>query len=359
MLNRSSRLLRPTTAFLVVLAASGFGARTLGVDPGLVALAVWAAAIPLWFLVAYLSLVFLSPLTYALQRRMGLAFPLGAAALVPLFDIASLRYAVPAVGGANYLLVWLVFHQVGIAWQDGTIRAGARALALLCGAGIAALIGLTVLGPYPVSMVGVPGADLQNTSPPSFALLVLGLTQACAALALSEPVNRILRGARAWTAVVAANAVVLTLFLWHMAAAVLAAAALYGSGIMPEPDVDAGAWLPLRLPWLAVCAAVLAVFVGIFARIETRPGGPPRVLTVVDAAVCNRIGLPRTGWRALTVTAMMCIVAGLLVIAVADSSYEGVVGVPLIAFILYLVGASVLRLARYRHASADAVRPRR
>ncbi|NED97773.1 acyltransferase [Phytoactinopolyspora alkaliphila] len=351
LLNRSARLLRPTTFFLVAVTAAGFTARAFGVDPDLVAMGIWAASIPLWFLAAYLSLVFLAPLLYAVHRRYGLAFPAAVAAVVLLLDVARLGYGVPLIGSANFLLVWLIFHQLGFSWQDGSLRPRPAYAAAAGAAGLGLLVWLTAFGPYPVSMVGVPGEELQNTSPPSFALVLLGLIQTAVALALRGPANRLLQRGRPWTAVVAVNAVILTVFLWHMAAAVATAVVLYGTGVMPEPDVDSGAWLLLRIPWLAACAVVLAALVTATSRLEVRSGGGPgRGHAVGDAVLAGGFELTAAAWRVITTLGLVSVVAGLLSIAMADRDYEDVTGFPLWALAAYLTGAGLLRLARIRQA---------
>jgi hypothetical protein len=53
------------------------------------------------------------------------------------------------------------------------VLAGASLTARLLG-GMAVLLLLTMVGPYSISMVQVPGAELQNISPPTLALLELG-----------------------------------------------------------------------------------------------------------------------------------------------------------------------------------------
>jgi hypothetical protein len=351
LLNRSQRLLAPTTFFLVTITVAGFVLRQFGVDAELVATAIWAASIPLWFLAAYLSLVFLAPALHAIHRRFGLMFPALVVVVVLLLDVARLGYGIPYVGDANFLLVWLVFHQVGFGWQDGSVALPPAASGLLGVTGLGVLIWLTAFGPYPVSMVGVPGEELQNTSPPSFALLVLGLTQAAFAMLLSGPANRFLQRTGPWTVVVAINAVILTMFLWHMAASVVTAVALYVTGVMPQPEVDTGEWLLLRLPWLAACAVVLAGLVALFARLELRSrGGPARGHAVVEAALVGRLELAGVAWKVVTAVGLAGVVAGLLAIALADRTYEDVTGFPLQALLAYLVGAGLLRLSRERQA---------
>ncbi|WP_262391293.1 acyltransferase [Nocardiopsis sp. CNR-923] len=253
-LGRTDRLLRPTSAFLAAVWAVAFGALLLDVPPEAVGLAVWAAAIPLWFLAVYLCVVVLAPVTHGLHRRWGAAVPLVLVGIVLVLDAARLGFGVPIVGAANYLLVWLTMHQLGYLWRDRLARPRPLVTAMAALSGCALLLGLTVLGPYPISMVTVPGQEFGNTSPPTFALLVLGLTQTAVVLWLARPARRLLRRPRPWTAVVAVNSVVLTVFLWHMSAAVITGAALYGTGLLAQRPVDSAAWLLQRVPWLVSVA---------------------------------------------------------------------------------------------------------
>lgn len=349
LLGRTDRLLRPTSAFLGLLWACALVAGLAGMDRELVATGVWAASIPLWFLAAYLGVVLCAPAMYALHRRAGAAVPLVLTGAVLLLDVLRLGAGVPVVGEANYLLVWLTMHQVGFLWRDRWTRTGPFAPAGLAVAGLALLFALTVFGPYPVSMVDVPGEDLGNASPPTFALLVLGLSQTALVLALLGPARRILRRTGPWTAVVAVNSVVLTLFLWHMLAAVLTGALLHGTGLLPEPAVGSGEWLLLRIPWVLAVSVVMGVLVAVFGRVEAR--------TAPSSAGWRAggiLGLP-TGqalWNAATWSALLAVILGLVWVALAGPEPHGVGALPTAAFGAYVLGASVLRLARRRHARA-------
>ncbi len=91
---------------------------------------------------------------------------------VAAVDVAAIGAHLPYVGSLNYLLVWGVLYQLGIAWHDGTLcRRAAIAVAVL--SAIVLALAVTV-GPYPESMIGVPGAVVNNTGPPNLALLALG-----------------------------------------------------------------------------------------------------------------------------------------------------------------------------------------
>ncbi|WP_375736798.1 hypothetical protein [Polymorphospora lycopeni] len=80
---------------------------------------------------------------------------------------------------------------------------------------------LTVVGPDPVGMITVPGERLDNSSPLTLALLTLATCQLGLILLARQLVERWLRRASPWRAVVAMNTVVLTVFLWHLSAVVI------------------------------------------------------------------------------------------------------------------------------------------
>ena len=338
-LRRTDRLVRPTTTLLVVLAAAALAARAAGVDPRLAGLGVWLAGIPLWFLVAYLAGVVLTPATYGLHRRFGLAVPVVLAALVG--GRPGPVRAGGAVAGGGELPVRLArraparHRLAGGALPD---RPGVAApLALL---GLAALAGLTVAGPYPVSMVQAAGTEIQNTAPPTLALLALAVTQTGLALLCHRAGNRWLRRPRPWTAVVAVNSVIMTMYLWHMTAVVLGALALHAAGLLPHAAPGTAAWVALRLPWLAVLAGFLAVLVALFGRIERRSGPVPEPGAASGPAAA-----------AATLAGVAGVIGGLLGIAVAGPGDHGPAGMPTVGLLGYLAGAAVLRYARRRSAA--------
>src|SRR5690606_3162780 len=226
-------------------------------------LVVWFASIRLWFLPAYRVMIVLPPPMYALHRRYGMAVPLVLIGLVALGDLARLLGAHPW-GNGNFVFGWLAVHQMGFGWYDGRlpIRPGV-ALPLLLG-GFGALLLLTLAGPYPISMIDVPGERLHNMSPPSLALLAVAATRIGTVLLRRDRAERWLRRSPVWTIVVAINTVILTIFLWHLPAVLLLTAALNVAGILPTPEVGSVAWLAWRIPWLIMLILVLAPLVAVF-----------------------------------------------------------------------------------------------
>jgi hypothetical protein len=107
-------------------------------------------------------------------------------------------------------------------------------------------------------MIGVPGAGLSNSMPPTIALLALGIAQAGFALALEPAGRRMLGNIRIWTGVVLVNGMIMTIYLWHLTAFVLvmvAAWLLGGVGLDAVPG--SAAWWLARPIWFALYVAAL------------------------------------------------------------------------------------------------------
>lgn len=266
---RLARLVRPVLVFAVVWSAVVVALAAAGVDPASVR--ARSIAQPLWFLAVYVVVVAAAPVMIAAQRRVGWAVSAGLAAGVALVDLARWPMGVPFVGWANLALVWLFAHQLGIAWRDGGVGGWSRRrLALLAATGLGALLVLTRLAGYPHSMVGGVGEARSNTFPPSLALVALGTWQFAAALLLRPAVERRLARPRAWAAVVAANGMAMTVFLWHLSALVVVAALALPTGWLPQPATGSPAWWALRPVWVVLLALALAPLVAAFARFELR-----------------------------------------------------------------------------------------
>lgn len=270
LLGRSSRVFTPLSLLLVLMAVSAFAARLLGVSDYDIAQAVSAVVLPLWFLVVYFAVVLLTPAMFRLHQRFGLWVLAVALAGVVLGDVLRFATGIEYTAAANFAFAWLGIHQVGFAWFDGSLRLTVRrAWALVAGA-FAALVLLTTAGPYPVSIVSVPGAEIQNSTPPSLVLVALAAVQVGLVVLVSGPAERWLRRPWAWAAVVGVNAVVMTLFLWHMVAGFFGAVALDALGLLPTAEPGTAAWWWGRVPWIGTLVLVMAVVIALVGRVETR-----------------------------------------------------------------------------------------
>ncbi|MGA5220447.1 acyltransferase family protein [Streptomyces cinereoruber] len=298
---RLQRLLRPTMVFVAVWGAAALVLPLLGADGGLTGVALRLVTQPLWFIGIYLAMVALTPPLLKLHERWGWgAFAVLAGGAVAV-DLLRFAVHVPFVEFLNFAFVWLAVHQLGFLRADGMIRRPA----LLAGAGLVGAAALVALGPYPLSMVGMPGEKVSNMAPPTLALLCHGLWLVGAVELLRGPGARFAARAGVWRAVVAANGVAMTAFLWHLTAMLGVYGVLLGSGVrLPEPA--SGAWwaqVPLRLAAAAVLAALL---VAAFRRFEapvppapaTGTGGPLAALGIT-LALLGVLGLSLTGFAGL------------------------------------------------------------
>jgi fucose 4-O-acetylase-like acetyltransferase len=258
---RARRLLVPTAGYVAAISLAVVACTAAGANRGDLEEAGWALSLHLWFLAPYLLLLLLTPALLALHRRYGMAVPVVMAATAVLIDVAVIEGHWHFVGWANYVLVWGTFHQLGFAWHDGFL-AGRRGRAfVLAAAAIFALVALTWWGPYPVSMVGVPGARIQNASPPSAALLAFGLAQIGVVLLaapsvsawLAQPARGRLRGV-----IQRANAMTMPIYLWHMVPVVIVTVVAYPNHWFAQPPIGSRTWWVQRIPWVVALALVLA-----------------------------------------------------------------------------------------------------
>ncbi len=191
-----------------------------------------------------------------------------------IVDLVSIGFGLEGVGGANYAFQWLFAHQLGFAYADGTLqRWGRRGAAWLAAVGLGALVLLTTVGGYPVSLVGVPGQERSNAQPPSLAMVALTLWLVGLALLWRPAGERWLARPGARRLVARVHAVVLTAFLWHVTAITVGAGVAKALGA-PEPAIGSGLWWALRPAWLVWLLPFLArAAVGLRA-LRGAPGGP-------------------------------------------------------------------------------------
>lgn len=303
---RARRLLLPVVPVLLLWSVAGWWALQAGMGLGRLRLASSVALMPTWFLACYVFVVALVPVGLRLWDRWGWGSVLAGVLLATAVDVLSLTLDSVSIGFVNYLVVWGTVHQLGYAWLDG--RLGSTRIRLLTAlVGLVGAVTLVTVGPYPVSMVGVSTATVNNTYPPRVTLVFLGLLQGGLLLLLEPAAGRLTRQRRAWWLVVAVNARIMTLYLWHVTAMVVVIGTsllLGGAGLGVEP-LTAPWWLG-RPVWYAALAAVTLVLVACFGRFET-PGPDPRPAP--------------PPWRPLLAVAGACAgLAALAVLGIADET---------------------------------------
>jgi len=292
---RLSRLVTPLLLLLVVWAALAATLHYSGVSGHILQLASRAALIPTWFLAIYIMVVMLAPATYIAWQRWGFLSLGFFAILGALGDLAYFGSELKWIGWSNYFWVWLSVHHLGYAWRDGRLPSPAKLVAFAM-LGLFALTLLILKGPYPLAMVGSPGGELSNTTPPKITLLALGIFQFGLLLAIEAPMRRMLSGLRLWAATVLINSMIMTLYLWHLTIMVIVVALAYlagGIGLGLEPG-SSGWWLtrPLWIGFLFVMLLPAALLLAPLER-RTRPSGSqiPSAARQITGAIITCIGI--------------------------------------------------------------------
>ncbi|MGN6610815.1 MAG: acyltransferase family protein [Angustibacter sp.] len=302
-------------AGLALLVATGVGAPSSTLrDVGAV------VAQPLWFLAVYVLVALVAPLQLRVHRRLpGLLLVLLPVATLA-FDCVRLARGQAQLATLNYLWVFAFAQELGFWYADGRLGwwAPARWL-VVAAASCAALVGLSTLGPYPVSMIGLAG-QVSNMAPPTVCVVVLTVGQVSLLMALRPTLLRPLQRPRVWRLVTTGNGLALSLFAWHLVALVLAYAAsiLVGAG-MPAPG--SGDWWALKPVIVLVAAAMLSCLLTAALPLERRLAGVAIRSTSTARAVVAAL---------LAAAAFAAVAAWGLSspFAVSDSALLGVRGVP-------------------------------
>ncbi|TMR90675.1 acyltransferase family protein [Nonomuraea basaltis] len=220
----------------------------------------------LWFLAVYLIAVTATPYLLRLHGRFGLRVPAALAAGAVLTDVARFSTGFEAVGYLNVVFVWLAVHQLGFFYAEGRLRL--PWLLAVGGFGAAAL--LVAFGPYPGSMIGLPGAGVSNMAPPTLAMLAVGAGQIGLAALLRPwlvrlPTRRLL----AW-----AGPRVMTAYLWHMPALFVVTGVVVVLLRIGTPAPGSAFWFAGWPVWFGLLCLVMWPLMKGFARFETPPALP-------------------------------------------------------------------------------------
>jgi hypothetical protein len=202
--------------------------------------------------------------------------------------------------------------------------AGLRIGIPLFAVGLVSLVGLTHLGPYPLSLVGVPSDEISNTLPPKLPLLALAAAQIGLVLCFEAPARKWLTHRIPWAATILINGMIMTIYLWHSTVMML----LVGLAFWQLPSVlesipATATWWWTRPLWIAAFAVVCLPFLLIFSRFERPEAG----------------GRPTAAWRQLLGCAVAC--AGLATLALGGIGGDGWFGLRWIPLLLPLVGAAL------------------
>jgi len=320
---RIRRLIGPVLPLVLMWGVMVAVAHANGVGPTMIHIGSQVALVPVWFLAVYILVVALVPLTYAAWQRWGFASVVAPVLGAVLVDLAYFSAGLHWAGWVNYVFIWLTVHQLGYAWRERRLAGSAVGISLFA-VGILSLIGLTHLGPYPLSLVGVPSDEISNTLPPKLPLLALAAAQIGLLLTFESPVRRWLARRLPWAATILVNGMIMTIYLWHSTVMIL----IVGLAFWQLPPVLApypatAFWWWTRPLWLLAYAAACLPFLLVFSRFERPEPG----------------GRAAPAWRQLVGCAVAC--AGLATLALGGIGGDGWLGLRWIPLLLPLVGAGI------------------
>lgn len=272
---RLRRMLPPavvlaSTWLVLIIAGAAAGQLTL------ITAGAHAAAIPLWFLANYTIDTALAPYVLPRFRRNPARF---AGALIGAFvSLEALRILdVAVLPHGNWVLGWLMFQVLGMAWRDGLLPSGHRLLALAGGLWAATLALVLSGGPWSITMVNAPGMENSPTNPPTLSLMVFGAAFSLTAIAAAPRISSMLAARpKVWAAVVASNAIAMSVYLWHMTAAVIFTAVVHLTIGLPSALVGSSGWWMFKIPTVIGSMLVLAPIVALVSRVEREALLAPR-----------------------------------------------------------------------------------
>lgn len=320
---RIRRLIGPVLPLVLMWGLMVAVAHANGVGPTMIRIGSQVALVPVWFLAVYIMVVAAVPLTHAAWRRWGFGSVAAGVAGAILVDLGTFAAGIGWIGWLNYVCVWLTVHQLGYAWHERRL-AGARIGVPLVALGLLGLLGLTHLGPYPLSLVGVPSDEISNTLPPKLPLLALAAAQIGLVLIFEAPARRWLAHRIPWAVTILINGMIMTIYLWHSTVMMLLVGlAFWQLPAVLEPIPATAAWWWTRPLWIGAFAVVCLPFLLVFSRFERGGSG----------------GRPAAWWRQLLGCVVAC--AGLATLALGGIGGDGWLGLRWIPLLLPVLGAAV------------------
>ena len=270
-----SRLIRmavPVGLFAAVWSALVLALPLLGVPRAAVDRAARIVPQPLWFLAVEVALLALTPMLLRALHRWGGARVLAVAVALPLVvDLLRFAGGDRLIGAANVVLVWAVPYLCGLVYASSRRPDRERpvttrpVLTLLAGAGLAATVLLLAGGPYPLSLIGMPGDATSNLAPPTAPVVGFSVAQVAVALLLRERLSS-WAGRSILARWVGARS--MGLYLWHLTAMfAVTGTVLLGAGeALPVPWT--WDWWTTRAGFAVAAALTLSALVAAARRVE-------------------------------------------------------------------------------------------
>lgn len=241
---------------------------------------------PLWFLAVYVVVVCICPATIWLHERFGRWVPAVMIAGAVLVDVVGFIGGLKGVRYLNAVFVFLLPHQLGHFYGDGSLERVRRSTyAVTAAIGLGGLVLMTNpwlwklfgdrrfdwfdgIGHYPRSLLGTDVEKVSNAYPPTVCFMLVGFWLISLVLLARPAMTRWLSKPGPWRLTIAGNAWIMTLFLWHMTAYLLAILLLWPLEFGRQVEPTARWWLE-RPVWIVVPGVILAGIVALFGRLES------------------------------------------------------------------------------------------
>lgn len=382
MWGRTQRLLRPVLVYLAVGAIAAWVARIIWGD--VAGPLLGQLGVQLWFLGVYLVTTALLPAMLAWHRRAPSAAFAVLVPVVVLINVGTTVLGWPLlVGMVNVVLVWLLLQQLGFFWSGGGNQARPRRWAVTGAISLVVGVLLVMWGPWPMSLIGIPGdrldyaslslygwsvgvpgysGEYSNMFPPSIVLLLQGIALVAVVFVLRRSLDAFLHRPRVWWAATGMNLTAMSVYLWHVPAIMLAFVVLHVVGLDPPTVIgEAGFPVPVEageyFAWFALLLAVfvllLAVFVLVFWSTEYRPlpwwDSSPRI-GLVRSGPAPRAVLTAVGTLVLGVSFLIFAIVGLRGFPTETRYWSGVPVNALWGLVGVVVGSVLLRMAAARRS---------
>ena len=244
----------------------------------------------LWFLGVYVLVV---ALTGPISRMAahGWSSVVALLAVITVIDLGRF-HVTGGIGVMNFLVVWVLAATLGPIVRA---RAGEMRLLLVAVAALVANLAVVRYGPYPISLVGMPGEPISNMAPPTL-VLALHSVWLVALIGWAWPyLDRWCHRPRAWIATCLMGGLAMTVYLWHLTALIVLTVVEHLLGLDRPTPHDVWFW-PATILHVAVFLGLTVGVVLLAAPLEHLPipwlerpthgdGGLRRVVAVLSVPV--------------------------------------------------------------------------
>jgi len=222
MWTRAQRFLRPIWSYLFIMGI--VAAIVTWLAPTRVAAPLMLLTTQLlWFLGSYILVTAMTPLFKPTTPLQGVIRTLSLLVACGLIDVFRFFQGFPnAVGLANFVLVWMVPGYLGSLWAHGTFKKFSREFLISVLIFNLTINGLLIgFGPWPISLVGMPGDPISNMAPPTVVLAIHCVNWVVLVALLKKPLTKLLAREKVWRRITWVNIAAMTLYLWHLPMLVL------------------------------------------------------------------------------------------------------------------------------------------